>query len=145
MKKRKLIVLMIMAIITVLCFTACSSTEAVTLEKYCQDNPDVQESIDEAIGESNVNVEIKGNEIVYTLDLSTVDGYTEELVKSDDVVAAIEDALGAASETFGNIAKTIEETTEITGIQTTVNYCWGDEVIVTKTFTSADAASNDDN
>ena len=37
MKKRTLVVLLIMAVITALCFSGCSK-EPMTLEKYVQDN-----------------------------------------------------------------------------------------------------------
>ena len=141
MKKRTLIVLMIMAVITALCFTACGGKETMTLEKYVQDNPDVQQSIDSAMTDSNVLVEIKENDISYTFDLSKMEGYSEELAKSEEINSALDQALGAAGSTFGGICKSLEESTEITGITTTVNYTWVDEVLVTKTFTSADAAS----
>ena len=143
MKKRTLIVLMIMAVITALCFTACGSKETMTLEKYVQDNPDVQESIDSAMADSNVAVVIKENDISYNFDLSKMDGYTEELAKSDAIISALDDALAAAGGTFGGICKSLEESTEISGITTTVNYSWEDEVLVTKTFTSADAKTED--
>lgn len=143
MKKRTLIVLMIMAVITALCFTACGSKETMTLEKYLQDNPDVQESIDSAMTDSNVAVVIKENDISYNFDLSKMDEYTEELAKSDAIISALDDALAAAGGTFGGICKSIEESTEISGITTTVNYTWEDEVLVTKTFTSADAETED--
>ena len=143
MKKRTLIVLMIMAVISALCFTACGSKETMTLEKYVQDNPDVQESIDSAMTDSNVAVVIKENDISYNFDLSKMDGYTEELAKSDAIISALDDALAAAGGTFGGICKSLEESTEISGITTTVNYSWEDEVLVTKTFTSADAETED--
>jgi len=139
MKKRTLIVFLVMAVISALCFTACGGKETMTLEKYVKDNPDIQESIDSAMNDSNVVVEIKGNDISYTFDLSKMDGYTEELAKSDAIVKALDEALGAAGGTFGGIAKSIEEQTKITGITTTVTYTWGDEPLVTKTFSSADA------
>ena len=142
MKKRTLIVLLIMAVITALCFTGCGKKEPMTLEKYVKDNPDVQESIDSAMNDSNELVEIKENDISYTFDLSKMEGYTEELAKSDEIISALDQALGAAGNTFGGICKSLEESTEITGITTTVNYTWADEVLVTKTFTSADAASD---
>ena len=100
-------------------------------------------SIDKAMTDSNVLVEIKGNDIVYTFDLSKMDGYTEELAKSDAISKALEDALTSAASTFGGISKSIEETTEIEGVNTIVSYNWGDEVIVTRTFTSADASSDE--
>jgi len=144
MKKRTLIVLLVMAVISALCFTACGGKETMTLEKYVKDNPDIQESIDSAMNDSNVVVEIKENDISYTFDLSKMDGYTEELAKSEEIVKALDEALGAAGSTFGGIAKTLEEKTEITGITTTVNYTWGDEQLVTKTFSSADADADAD-
>lgn len=139
MKKRTLIVFLVMAVISALCFTACGGKETMTLEKYVKDNPDIQKSIDSAMTDSNVVVEIKENDISYTFDLSKMDGYTEELAKSDAIIKALDEALGAAGGTFGGIAKSIEEQTKITGITTTVNYTWGDEQLVTKTFSSADA------
>ena len=128
-----------MALITALCFTACGSKEEMTLEKFCADNPEVQESIDQAMADSNVLVEIKENAIIYTFDLSKMDGYTEEIAKSDVVKENLTTALDAAAGTFGNISKSVEESTEIQGISTVVNYNWIDENIVTRTFTSADA------
>ncbi len=139
MKKRTLIALIMMTVITVLCFTACGKKEAMTLEKYCKDKPEVQESISKAMSDSNVLVEIKGNDIIYTSDLASMEGYTEEIAKNDAVKKALGDALTAAGATFGNISKNIEESSKIEGINTIVNYTWGEEVLVTKTFTSADA------
>ncbi len=142
MKKRTLTaILMIAAVITAMFFTACGGKEAMTLEKYVKDNPDVSESIDSAAGDSNVNVEIKGNEIIYTFDLSTMEQFDEETAKSDDIKTALEQGLEGAAGTFGNISKTIEDSTEIQGISTTVKYTWGDEVLIEKTYTSADAAA----
>lgn len=138
MKKKLLIsLLLILTVISAMVFSSCSKT--VTLESYVGDHPEVQQSIDDAMGSSDVVVEIKDNEIIYSYDLSKMEGYTEELVKNEQIITALTDALAAAGSTFGNISKTIEDTTEIKGIQTTVNYTWADEVIVTQTFTAADA------
>ena len=141
MKKKTLLLFLIATVISAMFFTACGQAEPLTLEKYCQEHPDVQANIDEAMTGTNVVVEIRENEILYNFDLSKMDGYTEELVRSDNIISALEEALSAAGPTFGGIAKSIEESTEISGISTTVNYQWGDEVLVTKTFTSADADS----
>ena len=127
--------------------TACGGSgaaeeEPMTLEKYVQGDSSVEEAIDSAMNDSNVLVEIKGNDIGYSFDLSTMEGYTEELAKSDEIKAALQSALDAAGGTFGGIAKSIEDASGIAGITTTVNYTWGDEVLVTKTFTSADAPAD---
>lgn len=138
-KGARFIVFMLIAAVTLMCFTACGKEE-MTLEKYVADNPEVQENIDSAMAGSNVVVEIKGNDIIYNFDLSTMEGYTEEKAKDEAIISALEDALSAAGGTFGNISKSIEESTEISGISTIVNYTWKDEVLVSKSFTAADAA-----
>ena len=149
MKKRSLLlVLLALAVGMMMFMTACggggdstAEEEPMTLEKYVQNDAEVQASIDKAMADSNVVVEIKGNSIIYNFDLSTMDGYTEDLAKSDAIKDALTSAIDSAGATFGGIAKSIEETTQIEGISTVVNYTWLDEVLVTKTFTSADAAS----
>ena len=138
-------VLLAMLVGMTMIMTACGgASEPKTLEKYAADDPEIQESIDSAMNDSNVLVEIKENSIIYTFDLSTMEGYTEELAKDETIIAALQSALEAAGSTFGGISKSIEEATEISGISTIVNYTWGDEVLVSKEFTSADAASDAD-
>ena len=148
MKKRILLVLLAMLVGMAMVMTACggggaSEEEPMTLEKYAADDAEIQESIDSAMADSNVLVEIKENAVIYTFDLAAMEGYTEEIAKSDEIKAALESALDSAGATFGGIAKSIEEATQIEGISTVVNYTWGDEVLVTKTFTSADAPAED--
>ena len=65
MKKKTLLLFLIAAVISAMFFTACGKEEPLTLEKYCQEHPDVQANIDEAMEGTNVVVEIKGNEILY--------------------------------------------------------------------------------
>lgn len=147
MKKRSIIALFLTLVLGMSMFmTSCggggaAEEEPMTLEQYVKDDAEVQSAIDSAMSDSNVLVEIKENAIIYTFDLSTMDGYTEELAKSDEIKAALDSALASAGTTFGGIAKSIEDASGIAGITTVVNYTWGDEVVVSKTFTSADAAA----
>ena len=152
MKKRILLVLLAMLVGMTMIMTSCFSNnininggadeEPMTLEKYVKDDAEVQNAIDSAMNDSNVLVEIKENAIIYTFDLSTMEGYTEELAHSEEIQAALQSALDSAGGTFGGIAKSIEDASGITGITTVVNYTWGDEVVVSKTFTSADAPAD---
>ena len=147
MKKKILFVLLAMLVGMTMLMTACGSgstaeEEPMTLEKYVQGDEQVQQSIDQAMADSNVLVEIKENSIIYTFDLANMDGYTEELVHTDEIKAALQSALDAAGDTFGGIAKSIEDESGIAGITTVVNYTWGDELIASKTFTSADAPAD---
>ena len=146
MKRKVLFALLAMLVGMTMIMASCggggsSQKEPMTLEKYVKDDPQVQEAIDGAMKDSNVLVEIKENAIIYTFDLSTMDGYTEELAKSEEIQAALQSALDSAGGTFGGIAKSIEDASGIEGITTVVNYTWGDELIVTKTFTPADASA----
>lgn len=142
--KKFILVLLAMLVGMTMIMTACGSTggsadEPMTLEKYVQGDAEVQQSIDNAMADSNVLVEIKENAIIYTFDLATMEGYTEEIAHADAVKDTLQSALDSAGGTFGGIAKSIEDSTGIAGITCVVNYTWGDEVIVTKTYTSADA------
>ena len=148
MKKKVLLVLLAMLVGMTMIMTACgggggaAEEEPMTLEKYVQGDASVEEAIDSAMNDSNVLVEIKENSIIYTFDLSSMEGYTEELAKSEEIQAALQSALDSAGGTFGGIAKSIEEASGIAGISTVVNYTWGDEVVVSKTFTAADAPAD---
>lgn len=145
MKKKVLLILLAMLVGMTMIMTACGGSggaaeeEPMTLEKYVQGDAQVEQSIESAMNDSNVLVEIKENSIIYTFDLSTMDGYTEEIAKTEEVKAALQSALDSAGATFGGIAKSIEDASGLTGITTVVNYTWGDELVVTKTYTSADA------
>ena len=48
-------------------------------------------------------------------------------------------ALDSTTDTFVGLCKQLEEESKIEGIQIVVNYTYGDEVIVTKTFNSSGA------
>ena len=68
-----------------------------------------------------------------------MDGYSEDIVKDEEVISSLETSLISSGPTFGGISKQLEEQTKVKGITTTVNYTWEDEVLITKSFTSADA------
>lgn len=149
MKKRSLLSIIMVIMLASALFTACggkgSSSEGGnagtdTLENYAKNNKEVQESIDKATSDSDVEVSIKGNEVTYSYELSKMDGFTEDVAKDESVVKSLQTALDNAGPTFGGIAKTLEEATGIKGIKVTVNYTYGDDVIATMTYTSADAS-----
>ena len=142
MKKRTIIVLMIMAVITAMCFTACGKKAAPTLESYINDHPEVKSEIDEQMGTEGlqgVTIEFSGNEMIYNFDLASMQNVTEEVAKSEETKAALDQGLEAQSATFVNVANTILDTlkqdgAEIETVQVTVNYKYGDELITTRTF-----------
>ena len=116
-----------------------ASAEPQTLEDYAKKNSDVQKSIDEATAGSDVEVFIKGNEVIYTFELSKMEGYTEEVATDPEVIDSLQSALDNAGPTFGGIARSLEEATGIGSISVTVNYTYNGEVLATKTFDINDA------
>ena len=140
MKKKAFILMLILAVFSTMVLTACGGSK--TLEQYVAEDTEMQESIDAAMESSNVLVTVKENEVTYTYDLSKMEGYTEEVVKDEEVLASLDSTLTSAGPTFGGISKTLEERTKIKGITTTVVYTWEDEVLITKSFSSADAVED---
>lgn len=141
-------VLLIMMLASALFMTACGSSGGgggsdapQTLEEYAQQNSEVQKSIDEATAGSDVEVEIKGNEVIYTFELSKMEGYTEEVANDPTVVDNLQSALNNAGSTFGGIAKSLEEATGIGNISVTVIYTYNGEVLASKTFDVNDAVT----
>lgn len=132
--------MLILAVFSTMILTACGGSKS--LEQYVADNPEMQESIDSAKEGSNVEIKIEGNEITYIFDLSKMDGYSEDIVKDEEVISSLETSLISSAPTFGGISKQLEEQTKVKGITTTVNYTWEDEVLITKSFTSADAVED---
>ena len=67
----------------------------------------------QAAEEQGVTVVFKGNELYYYFDLSKVEGYTEELAKSESIIAALERALIDGKQTFGEVSRDLEKATGI--------------------------------
>lgn len=137
MKNKRIITILAAIVMTAaMLLSACGSKEA-TLESYVNDNEEIKTGIEEAIGAQDakgMTVDIKGNEIVYTYDLSAVDGFTEENASSEEIKGVLEQGLTEHAEDFKGIAKEMSEKTEIKGVKVTVNYTFGDKTIVSQTF-----------
>ena len=145
---------MVIALFSAMMMTACGSksaekSEPTTLESFISEHPDVKSELDKKVsaGEtSGVAVEIKGNDIIYTYDLSGVTDMTEEFAKSDELKEALQTALEAQGDAFRSVASKMESVVneadvEIKGIRVVVNYVYGDEVVVSGTFEPSDEAA----
>lgn len=110
------------------------------LEEYMLANPDVVASIEEGIDSSSMTVTYEGNSIIYTYDFSIESsGLTKENFMDDAVKDSLNTALDEAKAEYGGYCKDMESSTGYSPITIVVNYTWEDEVIVTKTYTTADA------
>ena len=148
------IILMVIALFSAMMMTACGSKSAeksgpTTLEAFINEHPDVKSELDKKVADgetSGVAIEIKGNDIIYTYDLSGVKDMTEEFAKSDDLKEALQTALDSQADAFKSVASRMESVVndadvEIKGIRVVVNYVYGDEVVVSGTFEPSDEAA----
>jgi uncharacterized phage infection (PIP) family protein YhgE len=137
--KRKSIVAMLLAFVMTfsLMATACGSPK--TIEEYINKDKDAAEQVQKAADTAGLTVNFKENDVVYTYDLSSINNVTEEVIKSDMMKEQLASALDSTADTFVGLCKQLEEESKIEGIQIIVNYTYGDEVIVTKTFNSSGA------
>ena len=139
MKRKGLIALLLSFVMMMsVMASACSSTPK-TIEEYINNDKDAMAEVQKAADASGLTVDFKGNDVIYTYDLSGIDGVTEENIKSDVMVENLSNALAGQGETFASLCKQLEEESKIEGVQIVVNYTYGDEVIVSKTFNSSGA------
>jgi hypothetical protein len=137
--KRKSMVAMLLAFVMSfsLLATACSSPK--TIEEYIAKDKEAAEQVQKAADTAGLTVDFSGNDVVYTYDLASIDNVTEDVIKSDMMKEQLASALDSTTDTFVGLCKQLEEESKIEGIQIVVNYTYGDEVIVTKTFNSTGA------
>ena len=137
--KRKNMIAMLLAFVMSfsLMATACGSPK--TIEEYIEKDKEAAEQVQKAADTAGLTVDFSGNDVVYTYDLASIDNVTEEVIKSDMMKEQLSSALDSTTDTFVGLCKQLEEESKIEGIQIVVNYTYGDEVIVTKTFNSTGA------
>ena len=137
--KRKSMIAMLLAFVMSfsLMATACGSPK--TIEEYIEKDKEAAEQVQKAADTAGLTVDFSGNDAVYTYDLASIDNVTEEVIKSDMMKEQLSSALDSTTDTFVGLCKQLEEESKIEGIQIVVNYTYGDEVIVTKTFNSSGA------
>ena len=134
--KRKGLFAVLLSLVLIIAMTACSSSPK-TIEEYINKDKEAQEQVQQAADQAGLTVAFKGNDVIYTYDLSSIENVTEEVIKSDIMVEQLTSTLESTGDTFSGLCKQLEEESKIEGIQIVVNYTYGDEVIVTKTFNSS--------
>ena len=134
---------MIMTVMSAICFTSCGSKKA-TLETYMNDHPDDRAKVEESVASSNMpglSVEFSGNEMIYTFELSEMEGITEEYIKSDIAKQLFESGLETQADSFKKVANTVldevrKNEKSIESISLTVKYTYDDDVITSATYES---------
>ncbi|MBQ8995699.1 MAG: hypothetical protein IJ091_07775 [Oscillospiraceae bacterium] len=103
------------------------------LEDWYAQNPDAFADLVGADG--NVEVIVEGNSVTFKYDLSTVEGFTAETVKSKVIKDLIQDRLVDAQETFVADIERLETKSEVSDISYTVTYTFEDDPVASVTFT----------
>ena len=142
--KRSITIFLSLILAATMLLTACSESKPGTLEEIVETDEEVAEEINRGAEESGIGIEIKGNEITYTYDISSVDGVTDEMIEDEDFVKSFSTSLESQGAAFADICASLEEKTGIEGVSVTVVYMYGDKKITSATYTSADAASSKD-
>ena len=137
MKKKGLTALLLIFVMMMsVMASACNSTPK-TLEEYITKDKDALEVVQKSADSAGMNVEFKGNDAIYTYDLEGIEGVNEEVAKSDMMVEQLNSIFDDKESTYSSICKQLEEDSKLEGVQIIINYTYGDEVIVTKTFNSS--------
>lgn len=136
MKKKRTAIIFI-TVMMLLVFAGCSS-QPKTVEAYLNKDASTMQEINDTAEQAGMTVEIKDNDITYNYDISTMDGVTEEIAKSDAIKESLDSALETAGGTFSGLCADIEEKTKINGVRIIVKYNFKGDVITERTFTATD-------
>lgn len=125
-------------LIAVLCLALAACGKAPeTLEEFLNQNPEVQQDVEESVAATDgLSVEVSANNITYRYDISKLEGITEDAVKSGEVKEALGKSLSSAADTYKDVCSGLEESTKVSEITCTVEYCFKDDVLVSSTFNS---------
>jgi molybdopterin converting factor small subunit len=143
MNRKSLIAfIVVLTMLTVPFFSSCSK-KPETIEEYLANQPESMEDLKQNAEKSGLELSISGNDITYSYDISSYEDMTEELAKSDKIVEALGDALEDSEDNFSDLCSKLEEESNIEGIRIIVKYSYGDEELVSKSFTASGAEDSD--
>lgn len=137
--KRKSLIALLLTIVMSLSVFATSCSKPKTIEEYVAKDKEASEQVQKAADTAGLTVSFEENDVVYTYDLASIENVNEEVIKSDMMKEQLSSALDSTTDTFVGLCKQLEEESKIEGVQIVVNYTYGDEIIVTKTFNSSGA------
>lgn len=141
MKKRSVIVLLIMAVITVMLFTSCGKP---TLESFMNDNPELKENIEQTMtadGTQGFSVSYSGNDLILQYDIKDTNLLTEEQAKTEEAKQYLQDYMDNNTESFQALSNSIlgslrSKGAEIESVNLVVKCVYGDELLASVTYTS---------
>ena len=132
-----------MLAIVALLLSGCSGNKTPdTIESLVNSDEELATSIQKQAEAVGCDMDIKDNIITYTFDISTVDGITEELIRSDEFVESLKASIESQDEALSEFCKSVEKETDVEGVVLNVIYKFGDKEIVSSTFSASDQTEN---
>ena len=108
----------------------------LTLEDYINSNDAAKEQIIQSVEGTDVSVSVSGDTLIYTYDLSASNSMTPEIAESDEIREALAETLDSSDDKFMELCQGLEKDTGISGVSVKVIYQYGDEELLTRTYTS---------
>lgn len=107
-----------------------------SLEEFVEVNPDARIQIEQSVQDTNVDVFVSENNLIYRYDLSKVDGMSETAAKDAETISSLEDSLDSGDSRFIELCQKLEDDTGIRGISVTVLYTYGEDKLTSRTYTA---------
>lgn len=107
-----------------------------SLEEFVEVNPDARIQIEQSVQDTNVDVFVSENNLIYRYDLSKVDGMSETAAKDAETISSLEDSLDSGDSRFIELCQNLEDDTGIRGISVTVLYTYGEDKLTSRTYTA---------
>ena len=147
MKRKPLILFVASSLISALLMCGCSEKpkEPETLEEMISSSSEVADILENDKSEG-VSVEVKGNEVTYTCDISSLEGLPSDILDNEDLKKNFEASIDSQASSFQKTCASLEEKTGLSGISVNVVYTYDGQEYVRRTFTSApaDTSSSED-
>ena len=128
-------IITVLMIVAVIMLPACVR-QPDTLEDYYNNSGDIYDKVNSAIEDSEVKLDIVDNDIIYTYELSGIDGYNEKVLKNEDVIEKLIYNLKEREEEFTGICADTESATKLSNIRVIVRYTYDGEEVVSQVFTA---------
>ena len=152
--KKKSIIALLVALCLVFCFTltACGGNsdepsdaqeeaaeetveeEIETLETIINNDSSLKEQVASGSGQEGLTIEVKDNDINYIFDMTAISDLSEEQLKDQVMIEALDDALDEGKDQFINLCTTLEDQTGLEGVHMIVTYTYKEDVLTTRTF-----------
>ena len=124
-------------VIAALLLSGCSGESgAVSVQSLAESDEEIASSIENGAEEVGCTVDIDGNVITYSFDISSIGSVTEDLIKDPEFVKTLETSIASQQEYFSDFCRSLEEKTGIEDITVNVIYTYDNKTVAESSFTS---------